>query len=234
MKMRFILLGIVFLIVGFGIGLAMKAQMNTSSMEQDIEGEQEISSLNAASGDEDADAATVIRPAQSRPDPAAMPGVAIGGPFTLVNQDGKTVTEKDFAGRYMLVFFGFTYCPDVCPTELQKMARVLELLGADEAAKIQPVFISVDPERDDAETVKNYIAQFDDRLIGLTGSPEQIGEVKKTYKVFASKVEMEGMDGYMVNHSAFMYLMGTDGKNIALYPAQDTAEQIAGDLKGKI
>jgi cytochrome oxidase Cu insertion factor (SCO1/SenC/PrrC family) len=233
MKKRFIVLGFVFLIVGFGVGLAIKSRMQSDTMEQDIEGEQEIASLTAASGDEEADAATIIKPPTSEADPS-MPGVSIGGPFTLVNQDGKTVTEKDFAGNYLLVFFGFTYCPEVCPTELQKISRVMELVGPDKAAKIQPVFISVDPERDDVQTVKEYIGQFHEKLVGLTGTPEQVEAVKKAYKVFASKIQMEGMDGYMMDHSAFTYLMGPDGANIALYPAKDTAEQIAEDLKGKI
>lgn len=234
MKKRFIVLGIVFLVIGFGIGQIIKAQMKSNSMEQDIEAEEEITSLSpAGSGSEDV--ATIIKAPESSQQ-TSMPGVSIGGAFTLVDQHGKTVTDKDFAGNYMLLFFGYTYCPDVCPTELQKMSRVMELLGEDKAAKIQPVFISVDPERDDPQTVKDYVGNFHDRLIGLTGSQEQIDAVKKAYKVYSSKVEMEGMDAdnYMMNHSSFMYLMSPDGANVALYPAKDTAEQVAEDIKEKI
>lgn len=113
------------------------------------------------------------------------------------------------------------------------MAQALEILGEEKAAKIQPIFITVDPERDTAEALKVYVAEFHPKLVGLTGTAEQIEAVKKAYRVYASKVQMEGMEGYMMDHSAFTYLMGPDGANLAIYPAKDTAEQIAEDLKGR-
>lgn len=232
MKKKLIILGIMFLIVGFGIGLVIKAQLNNSTMEQDIEDEEEISSLSTASGD-DAPAATIIKAPESTPDPA-MPGMDLGGPFTLVNQDGKTVTEKDFTGKYKLIFFGFTYCPDVCPTELQKMTQIMGLLDEETAAKVQPIFISVDPERDDVKTVKAYVEQFDPRLVGLTGTVEQVEAVKKAYRVYAAKVDMGDPDNYMVDHSAFTYFMGPNDENLAIFPAKDTAEDVAAAIKGKI
>lgn len=105
------------------------------------------------------------------------------------------MTEKDYAGSYTLVFFGFATCPEVCPTELQKMAQALEILGEEKAAKIQPIFITVDPERDTAEALKVYVAEFHPKLVGLTGTAEQIEAVKKAYRVYASKVQMEGWRG---------------------------------------
>ena len=110
----------------------------------------------------------------------------VGGPFTLTDQDGKKVSEKDFLGKYMLVFFGYTYCPDICPTELQVMTAALDSMGP-EAEKIQPVFVSVDPERDTPEVLKSYVENFGPRLVGLTGTPEEIAAVAKAYRVYYAK-----------------------------------------------
>ncbi len=227
---------ITFLAIGLLIGFGIVNYQKNRSMEQDIAGEEEISSLSTASGDAGADegsAGTILKPTETAPDPA-MPGVQIGGAFSLTDHNGKAVTEKDYAGSYLLVFFGFASCPEVCPTELQKIAQVLELLGEEKAAKIQPLFITVDPERDTPEALKAYVAEFHPKLVGLTGTAEQIEAVKKAYRVYASKVQMEGMEGYMMDHSAFTYFMGPDGANIGIYPAKDTAEQIAEAIKGKI
>ncbi|HBR68691.1 MAG TPA: SCO family protein [Rhodospirillaceae bacterium] len=158
-------------------------------------------------------------------------GAQVGGGFALIDQDGKEVTENDYAGRYKLIFFGFTFCPAVCPTELQKMARVLDQL---ENPNIQPIFITVDPERDTAQVMKGYVGQFHPDIVGLTGSREQIDKVLADYKVYASKVENDMMDGYMMDHSAFIYLMSPNNALITLYPAQDTAEQIAEDIKKRL
>ncbi|MBI1301379.1 MAG: redoxin domain-containing protein [Alphaproteobacteria bacterium] len=158
--------------------------------------------------------------------------IDIGGEFTLVNQDGEEVTHDDFSDSYKLIFFGFTYCPAVCPTELQKMKLVLDELGP-LAEKFTPIFISVDPERDTVPVVKEYVAQFHPKLVGLTGSVEQIEEVKKAYRVYASKVENDMMDEYMVDHSSFMYFMDKGNKMLALYPSTDTALEIAEDIKAR-
>lgn len=154
-----------------------------------------------------------------------------GGPFELVNGNGETVTDKDFDGRYRLMFFGFTYCPAVCPTELSRMTDVLNGLGED-ADKIAPIFVSVDPERDTPEVVKDYVSNFHSNLIGLTGSRAQIDHILAGYKIYASKVEMEGMDGYMVDHSSFTYFIGPDGRLLALFKPQDTPEDIITSIQG--
>ena len=144
---------------------------------------------------------------------ATAPVVSIGGPFTLVNQNGKTVTDKDFRGKMMLVFFGYTYCPDVCPTSLTQIAQTLDILGKD-GEKIVPVFITVDPERDRPEYLKDYVQHFHPRLVALTGTTEQIKAVAKEYRVYFSKVREKGggEDDYLMDHTAIVYLMGPDGK----------------------
>ncbi len=161
-----------------------------------------------------------------------MAGAAqVGGAFELVDHNGKTVTEADFAGSYKVIFFGFTYCPAVCPVELQKMAKVLDSL---EGTDIQPLFVTVDPERDTVDVMKGYVEQFHPDIVGLTGSQAQIDAVMESYKVYATKIESEFMDGYMMDHSAFMYLMSPDDALITLYPTEDTAENIAKDIKNRL
>jgi len=144
----------------------------------------------------------------------------IGGPFALVGKDGKTVTDQDFRGRYMLVFFGFTHCPDICPAELQVMSAALDGLG-DDADKVVPIFISVDPERDTPEAVTAYVENFGPNFVGLTGSPEAVAEAAKAYRVTYNKFEYkdkEGNYGYSVDHSALAYLMGPAGQYITHIP----------------
>ncbi|WP_293548992.1 SCO family protein [Parvibaculum sp.] len=151
----------------------------------------------------------------------------IGGPFTLTDQSGKTVTDADFKGKYMLVYFGFTFCPDVCPTELQVMAGAMEKLG-DKAEKVQPVFVTVDPERDTPEALAKYVKQFDPRLIGLTGTPAQIAQVAKEYRVFYEKVkDDDGSGDYTMDHSSVVYLMGPDGGFLSFFPPATSPDQMA-------
>lgn len=136
----------------------------------------------------------------------------VGGPFTLTDQDGRKVTEKDFLGKYMLVFFGYTYCPDLCPTELQVMSAALDSLGA-KADAIQPIFISFDPERDTPGVLKQYVSNFHRRLVGLTGTPEEIAAAAKAYRVYYSKVpNSSAPDTYLMDHSTITYLMDPQGK----------------------
>ena len=136
----------------------------------------------------------------------------IGGPFTLTDQDGRKVTDKDFLGKYMLVFFGYTYCPDLCPTELQVMSAALDSLGA-KADAIQPIFISFDPERDRPEVLKQYVSNFHPRLVGLTGTPEEVAAAAKAYRVYYSKVpNSTAPDTYLMDHSTITYLMDPQGK----------------------
>jgi protein SCO1/2 len=135
----------------------------------------------------------------------------VGGPFTMTDQDGRRVTEKDFLGRYMLVFFGFTYCPDVCPTELQVMTAALAELGS-KADDIQPVLVSIDPQRDTPEILKAYVANFSPRLMGLTGSAEDVAAMAKVFRVYYQKVKGPSDADYTMDHSSIIYLMGPDGK----------------------
>ncbi len=134
----------------------------------------------------------------------------IGGPFALTDHTGKQVTEKDFHGKFSLIYFGYTYCPDVCPGELQLVVAALDQLG-DKAEQIQPVFITVDPERDTVEQMAVYVPQFHDRLIGLTGSVEQVAAAAKAYRVYYAKVDDPDATEYLMDHSSILYLMGPDG-----------------------
>ena len=163
-------------------------------------------------------------------EPAA--GVGIGGPFTLVDQDGRTVTDATFRGKYMLVYFGFTYCPDVCPTSLARNAAALDLIG-DKADKVVPILITVDPERDTPAKLKEYVAAFDPRLIGLTGTPEQVKAAAHAYKVFYMRADQPGgdPDAYLMDHSTFTYLIGPDGGFLRFYRHSQSPEEIAADLK---
>jgi len=141
----------------------------------------------------------------------------IGGPFTLVDQNGKTVTDRDFRGKYMLIFFGFTHCPDICPAELQVMSAALDALGS-KADEVVPVFVTLDPERDTSEVVGTYVKNFGKNFVGLTGSPSAIANAAKAYRVTYSKFEYNGKDvnyRYSIDHSALVYLMDKDGQYLA-------------------
>ena len=162
--------------------------------------------------------------------PAGTSG--IGGPFTLTDQSGRQVTEQDFSGATHLVFFGFTHCPDVCPTTLQQITDVLHALGP-KADRLKVAFVSVDPERDTSEALKTYLGSFDPRITGLTGSPEQIAAAVKAYRGYAKKVP--GKDGdYTMEHTALIYVM--DAKNDFVgalnlqRPPQETAAELARQL----
>jgi protein SCO1/2 len=155
----------------------------------------------------------------------------IGGPFALVGENGKTVTDQDFRGRYMLVFFGFTHCPDICPAELQVIAASLEELGP-EAEKVVPIFITLDPERDTPEAVTAYVRNFGPSFVGLSGSPEQIDKAAKAYRVAYSKFKQdEASDDYSIDHSALVYLMGPDGEYIAHFPYGTPAAKMTETLR---
>lgn len=155
---------------------------------------------------------------QAAPAPIAMSS-NLGGPFELVNQDGTKVTEKSWPNKYLILYFGFTHCPDVCPTGLNKIVQALNALPKETIEKIQPILITIDPSRDTVKSLKTYVELFHPKLIGLTGTQQQIDHVIDIYKVYAQK-EGNGAD-YMMNHSAFTYLQGPDGKVIGIY-AHDT------------
>ncbi len=159
-------------------------------------------------------------------------GVAsIGGAFTLTDQNGKQVTERELIGKYTLVFFGFTNCPDVCPTTLTVISEVMEGLG-EEGKKLLPVFISVDSVGDTTKTMKPYLSNFHPAIIGLTGTENQIKQVTTAYKVYYAKVDQpNSTNGYTMDHSAFIYFMDKDGKYITHLNYKDPAEKIISTLK---
>lgn len=138
----------------------------------------------------------------------------IGGPFQLIDHNENTVSDKTYAGKHLLVFFGFTYCPDICPAALQKVSLVMDKLGS-KANNLKPLFISVDPERDTVAQLKLYMSNFDNRIAGLTGSTEQIADAVKVYRAYAKKrVDPSTSGGYTMDHSSFIYLMAPDGNFI--------------------
>jgi protein SCO1/2 len=155
----------------------------------------------------------------------------IGGPFALTDQTGKTVTDQDFRGRYMLVFFGFTHCPDICPAELQVMSASLDELGP-KAAAVVPVFITLDPERDTQAVMADYVKNFGPRFVGLTGSPEAVAAAAKAYRVSYSKFQEDKSTGdYSIDHSALVYLMGPDGDYITHFAYGTPAAKMTETLR---
>ena len=152
---------------------------------------------------------------------APLAGARLGAPLNLVNQDGQRVTDADFAGKYRLVYFGYTYCPDVCPVDMQHLLNGYQQFAKahpDLGAKLQPIFITVDPARDTPDKVKAFIRQFDNKMVGLTGTEQEIAAVAKGYAVVYNKVEGSAPDAYLMAHTQLAYLMGPDGKPIALVP----------------
>ncbi len=192
---------------------------------------------------------------------AAVSKPDIGGPFSLIDHEGRPVTQEYFKGHFMLVYFGYTFCPDVCPTALTEMGGALDILG-DAGASVTPVFITVDPERDRPEPLKEYLAFFHPRLVGLTGTPEQVAAAAKAYKVFAAKAAPEhehepgykhdaeehakhmrdpkhehdpghhhDTGGYLMDHTSIIYLMGRDGAYRAHFSHGDDAEAMAAKIR---
>ncbi|CCE12252.1 putative Electron transport protein (SCO1/SenC/PrrC-like) [Bradyrhizobium sp. STM 3843] len=154
---------------------------------------------------------------------------AIGGPFQLTDQDGQTITDKSLQGRPTLIFFGFTHCPDVCPTSLFEMSEVLRAMGQD-ADRVNAYFISVDPERDTPAAMKDYLSSFDPHLKGLTGDPEVMAKVTSEYRVYAKKVPLKDGD-YTMDHTALVYLMDRDGRFVAPFNLKRTPDEAASELK---
>ncbi len=157
----------------------------------------------------------------------------IGGPFTLIDHKGNAKTEEDFKGKYMLVYFGYSYCPDICPTDLQKMANALDM-SKPKSENVQPIFITIDPERDTPDQLASYVSSFHPRLIGLTGTIENITKAKKAYKVYGVKVDKDGkpaknIEGtdYLMDHSPQTFLMDRDGGFIRYFRFSDSAKDMA-------
>lgn len=162
-------------------------------------------------------------------DGAMRTEVDIGGPFELVDHTGKTVTDQSFHGQYVLLYFGYGFCPDVCPTELANMATAMDLLGP-KADNVTPVFITIDPERDTPEFLTDYVKNFHPRMIGLTGTPERIGAVAKSFKVYYAKSRKSAGDDYLMDHTSFVYLLGPDGRFMALFRGQTDPQKIADSI----
>jgi len=163
---------------------------------------------------------------------------AITGEFSLVDHHGKPVTDKDYRGTWPLIFFGYTHCPDICPTTLSVVALVLDALG-DDANRVRPLFITVDPARDTVEVMADYVAAFDPRIIGLTGSEEQVAAAAKSHRAFFAKAPMaEGGkitdDEYAMEHSAYLYLMDPEGVYADVFSPTDTADEIAARIRAFI
>lgn len=170
----------------------------------------------------------------AREDAGPLAGSGVGGPFALIDQNGRAVTDKDFAGKYRLVYFGYTFCPDVCPLDTQKMAAALRALEASDpatAAKVQPIFITVDPARDTPAVLAQFVAAFHPRLIGLTGSEAQVDAARKAFKVYAQRAGPPEAKDYLVDHSAMIYLMGPDGSPIAFLNHDQSAAELEAMLK---
>jgi len=161
------------------------------------------------------------------PTPIAMPS-AVGGPFALTDQNGKQITDKDMAGHPFLVFFGFTHCPDVCPTTLFDVSEVFRALGPDK--QVRALFITVDPERDTPAVMKDYLSSFDPRITGATGDEAAVAAAIKGYRVYAKKVPLDG-GGYTMDHTAIVYLMGKDGRFVAPFNMKRRPNEAAEDLK---
>lgn len=154
----------------------------------------------------------------------------IGGPFALTDQNGTLRTDVDFRGKLMLVYFGFTYCPDVCPTDLLQMALAVDELGQ-AGGMVEPIFITVDPERDTSEHLKQYMLLFHPRFVGLSGDALAIRAATDAYRVYHKKVEWDDRSGYTVDHSAFIYLMGRDGEYLGFFPPGTSAKLLAESIR---
>ena len=155
-------------------------------------------------------------------------GSGIGGPFALVNQDGRKVSDKDFAGAPFLVFFGFTHCPDICPTTLHEASEVLRALG-NSADKLRVAFITVDPDRDTPDALKNYLSSFDPHIVGLTGSQAEVDGVAKAYRAYYRKVPLK--DGsYTMDHTALVYLMDKRGNFVGSFNVKRSPQEAAKEL----
>jgi protein SCO1/2 len=183
-------------------------------------------------------AAYVVIELRDRPvagsDDGSLVAAPIGGPFALTDHTGRRVTEADYAGYYLLVFFGYTSCPDVCPTTLNTVALTMQALG-DRAGRVQPLFVTIDPERDTPKVLAEYVALFDAGIVGLTGTPEEIAAVAKAYRAYYRKAPVEGdPDNYLMDHSTILYLMAPDGSYLGIFDHDEPPDAIAADIASRI
>lgn len=162
---------------------------------------------------------------------ASTDGLEIGGPFSLTDQNSQSFTDADLKGRPTLLYFGYSYCPDVCPTSLLLMETAVEILGPSAAQKVNIVFITIDPERDTPQLMKGFVPNFGPTIVGLTGSPDQIAAVARAYKVFYRKVPSRDDGPYLMDHSSIVYLLDRKGRFIEGFTHESTAEDIARALR---
>ncbi|MBO9518086.1 MAG: SCO family protein [Porphyrobacter sp.] len=165
---------------------------------------------------------------------APLAGAQIGGPFELVDAEGKTVRWSDFDGKFRMVYFGYAYCPDICPFDVQRMMKGFEQFKKAEpelAAQVQPLFITIDPARDTPKVVGEFTSAFSDDLLGLTGTPEQVAQAAKAFAVYYTKGETSESGGYLMDHSRAAFLMGRKGEPIALLPVEKGADEVAAELE---
>ena len=170
------------------------------------------------------------RPAAEAP---PLAGAPIGGAFALTDQDGRRVSNDSLKGRYRLMYFGYSFCPDVCPVDVDRMMRGFKAFEAAEPAlarRVQPIFVTIDPARDTAAALKPFVTAFHPRLIGLTGSEDEVGTAKRAYRVYAAKATGSDADNYLMDHTAFIYLMDPDGGPIMHFESGDSADAIAAGL----
>ncbi len=172
-------------------------------------------------------AALLVVPILDRDRPA---GLEIGGPFQLTDHRGRAVSEADFLGSYLLVYFGYGFCTDVCPTDLLNIGVAVDELGA-AAERVIPIFITVDPDRDTVAFLKDYVAQFHPRMVGLTGDPERIAEVAKAYRVYYAKVDGADGGGYEMDHTPYVYLMAPDGRFVKMFRSNTAPNEIAAAVR---
>jgi len=172
-------------------------------------------------------------PAEAPP----LQGATMGGSFTLTDQTGRRVSDSAFAGKYRLVYFGYTFCPDVCPTDMATLGAGLRGFEASDparAARVQPIFITVDPARDTPAVLRQFVSQFHPRFIGLTGSDEEIAQVARAYRIFHERGAPGAVDGYLVNHSQMAVLYGPQGEPIAIVPHDQGAAGVAAELERRV
>ena len=170
-----------------------------------------------------------------QPDQAPpLAGARIGGPFTLTDQNGRAFSDRDLAGRWRIMYFGYTYCPDVCPVDVQNIGAALKAFAkrdAARAAKVVPVFVSVDPERDTPPVLKQFVSAFHPAMVGMTGSPQAIAALAKAYGVYYARQKPAAGGGYLVDHTRQAYLMDQDGRPVALLSADKSADAVAAELE---
>ncbi len=167
------------------------------------------------------------------PPAAALAQLSIGGPFDLVGPAGQQVTQASYPGRWKLIYFGYTTCPDVCPTTLQTIATTLKALGP-RAGLVVPLFITVDPARDRPDVLGHYTALFDPRIVGLTGSPGQVAQAERSFRVYAARVDQPGTNTYLMDHTSFIYLLDPQGSLQALFDLRTTAAALTARLREKL